>query len=754
MSFGSGKISRYYAALMLGFWAILLMAVPGRAEKADVEWTMYDGVSIPIPPAEHPRLYLRARDIDDLRRRTTDPVTKPIWEKMQAAGKSDPAGAVEVDAIRYLLTQDEELGRRTVAAALKLMRETTFDMDQPGMKYWITPLRGRLMVTGAVVYDWCYPVLSAEQKKAYVEEFVNLARGMECGYPPPKTNGVTGHYSEWMLMRDMLSTGVAIYDEFPEMYEVAANRFFGMFVPVRNWWYQGHAFHQGSSYAEKRAGVDLYPLWIFERLGAGPVYDPNLQFLPYQWIYMRRPDGQLLRSGDGQNVPTKLCTLLNASYYKDGYVMGDYLRNPEIDERSLLFAFLWRDPELKPRPVSELPLSRYMGLPYGWMVARTGWDEESVIAEMKVNIYNFNNHQHLDAGAFQVYYKGPLALDSGVYQGTMGSYGSPHDVNYNKRSIAHNCLLVYDPAEEFTFHAKPLRNDGGQAFPNGAREPKNLDDMLANYQTGEVLGQGFGPDPRRPAYTYLKGDLTKSYGGKVRQVQRSFVFLDQAEQPVRAVLVVFDRVVSSNAEFKKYWLLHSMEEPRIDGRVITIALQERGWHGKLVDEVLLPSKAEIAAVGGAGKEFWVFGENFPNEPKTALHQGATANNEVGQWRVEVSPREAAETDYFLNVMQIMDRDATGLAVHRIEDGNMMGLLVGDTSIFFQRDGGRAEGTITFQSQGSRFLVADLAEGTWSISRRGAVVQANIGVSGQEGVIWFEGQPGEYVLRKIDGKTGR
>ena len=55
-----------------------------------------------------------------------------------------------------------------------------------------------------------------------------------------------------------------------------------------------------------------------------------------------------------------------------------------------------------------------MGLPYGWMIARTGWDDESVIAEMKVNVYNFNNHQHLDAGAFQIYYKGPLAIDSGL----------------------------------------------------------------------------------------------------------------------------------------------------------------------------------------------------------------------------------------------------------------------------------------------------------------------------------------------------
>jgi heparin/heparan-sulfate lyase len=425
-----------------------------------------------------------------------------------------------------------------------------------------------------------------------------------------------------MLMRDMLSTGLAIYDEFPEMYQVAANRFFGIFVPVRDWWYQGHAFHQGSSYAETRCSAELYPLWIFARLGAGAVYDPALQFVPYQWIYMRRPDGQLLRSGDGQGKAPKLRSLLNASYYKDPYVLADYLREPSIEQKNLLFAFLWRDPDLQPRPVSELPLSRYMGSPFGWMVARTGWDDQSVIAEMKVNIYNFNNHQHLDAGAFQVYYKGPLAIDSGVYHG----YGSPHDVNYNKRTIAHNCLLIYDPAETFVRGKVTMRNDGGQKFPNGWGEPKSLDDMRTNYRTGEVLGEGFGPDRQRPAYTYLKGDLTRAYSGKIREVQRSFVFLNLERQPVRAALIVLDRVVASSPAFKKYWLLHCMEKPRIDGEVITIVPEQRGWRGKLVNQVLLPAHADITPLGGSGKEFWVFGENFPSHPR-----GSDSNeNEFGQ----------------------------------------------------------------------------------------------------------------------------
>ena len=298
------------------------------------------------------------------------------------------------------------------------------------------------------------------------------------GYPPVDGGFLTGHGSEWMIMRDQLSAGVALYDEFPDMYRYAANRFFKGLLPARDFWYQGHAFHQGSAYAETRVSSELYPLWIFDRMGFGNVYNPAQQFVPYSWIYMRRPDGQLLRSGDGQSKSPRLRSLLIASYYGDGYILADYLIKPEIDDMSQIYELLWRDPDLKPLPLTDLPLSRYMGSPYGWMVARTGWDKDAVVAEMKVNIFNFNNHQHLDAGAFQIYYGGPLAIDSGLYEGRNGAYGSPHHVNYYKRTIAHNSLLIYDPDEKFerkrgevpqrwrAAHAQPLaraQHAGGSA---------------------------------------------------------------------------------------------------------------------------------------------------------------------------------------------------------------------------------------------------------------------------------------------------
>lgn len=61
-----------------------------------------------------------------------------------------------------------------------------------------------------------------------------------------------------------------------------------------------------------------------------------------------------------------------------------------------------------------------------------------MIAELKINEYNFGNHQQADAGAFQLYARGALAIDSRLYEGgSSGNYGSPHGKNYYWRTIAH-----------------------------------------------------------------------------------------------------------------------------------------------------------------------------------------------------------------------------------------------------------------------------------------------------------------------------
>jgi len=226
---------------------MLVAIIFARPGEAQVQWQEVEGVRIPVPPAEHPRLYLRAEHATQLPQRLKDPALQPAVERLQAQAKRSPQSKVESDAIQYLVTHDATLGQAAIEATLPLLQKCELADRLDACRE-----TGRMMVTGAIVYDWCYSLLTSEQKQAFIKELVRLAGTQECGYPPTGQGSVTGHSSEAMIMRDMLSAGIAIYDEFPQMYRLAAGRFFREHLPVRNWFYPGHAYHQGDYYGPPR----------------------------------------------------------------------------------------------------------------------------------------------------------------------------------------------------------------------------------------------------------------------------------------------------------------------------------------------------------------------------------------------------------------------------------------------------------------------------------------------------------------------
>ena len=429
-------------------------------------------------------------------------------------------------------------------------------------------------------------------------------------------------------------------------------------------------------------------------------------------------------------------------------------------DNEVIFEYLWRDVDLKPKPIVDLPRTRYFGPPFGWMVARTGWDDRSVIAEMKINEVNFNNHQHMDAGAFQIYYQGALAIDSGVYTGSSGRYGSPHCRNYYWRTIAHNCLLIYDPDEEFRSRSG-YGNDGGQRLPNGRSEPRTLDVLLDpknGYRTGKVLAQGFGPDPQTPGFSLLKGDITAAYSDKIREVIRSFVFLNLRDDKTPAALIVFDRVVSSNPDFKKCWLLHSMERPQVSQSEITIDRTEHGQQGRLVLNTLLPEppNRETETIGGPGKEYWVLGKNFANDQEPRRLERSSM--ELGNWRVQVSPKETSAESLFLNVMQVTDqRSSQTFPVQRVDFGSMVGCRIDgrecDWIVLFRRDGRRGDEPVSLKLPGERdcrILITDLEQGTWQAKRVGAR-GVTLRVSNETAAAWLIGKAGDWHISRADGQ---
>ncbi|CAG7632791.1 Heparin and heparin-sulfate lyase [Paenibacillus solanacearum] len=715
------------------------------------------------PPPEHPRLFLRQTHLPELRAKRTRPEVKQAWERLEAYSRYgiEEANAehcpgdvyvIEACALLYLLNDDREAGLKAKAMALSSVTKD-FNPNYQDISREI----GRLMLAGAIVYDWCYELVTDEERAFFIRHFKRLAGLLECGYPPVKEGAFVGHSCEWMIQRDMLGTGIAIYDEDPEMYDLAAGRFFDQMVPARNFFYPSGWHHQGDGYGGVRFQGEMFPTWMYDRMGFGNVYDESQREVGYQWIYTRRPDGKLLRDGDSTPVMPKqtkytrlhFIYLMLGGYFKDPYYIYQMQKDEgRFQDKDVLFAFLFADPDVEARPLDELPLTRYFGAPTGVMVARTGWEDGigsgTVVAEMKVGMYQYNNHQHLDAGAFQLYYKGNLAIDSGSYKGSSGKYHSPHNKYYFKRTIAHNSMLVYDPGELEKYpYVKdgglvwPNVNDGGQRWPNEGRPPLTLDDLLnKDFKRGDVLAHAYGPDPLQPDYSYLKGDLTAAYSDKMKQFQRSFLFLNFKETAHPAVLIVFDRVVSAKAAFSKHWLLHSIEEPHVEGSRTTVSRSEDGYNGQLVNDTLLPEPGnqQIAKIGGPGQEYWVFGTNYVNDfPGT---------KEQGEWRIEVSPREPAELDLFLNVMQVKDIDGpAALPVQKVETGTLTGVRIRDWIALFAGSGERLQEQAVVPAMSAppaaggpewNYLVADLAAGVWTVAWNETAARSEASGSGAGG----------------------
>ncbi|HEX8041096.1 MAG TPA: hypothetical protein VF490_18220, partial [Chryseosolibacter sp.] len=265
-------------------------------------------------------------------------------------------------------------------------------------------------------------------------------------------------------------------------------------------------------------------------------------------------------------------------------------------------------------------------------------------------------------------------------------------------------------------------------------------------KTGKVLAHHFGPDPSRPEFSYLKGELADAYGAKVKSFTRSFVFLNLNSSEVPAALIVFDRVAASDKNFKKFWLLHSVEEPVVSGNTTVVRRAEKGYNGKMVNRTLLPENRNllITKIGGAGKEYSVFGKDYP---QTFSYPGKNSADSA-MWRIEVSPKTATATDNFLNVMQVMDdRGPVPLATTKVETETMVGTRIGDRLVLFSKDGNLTGGPIRLKIPDNgkvSVLLTDLKNGDWKIQRlRDKKFVSPIESDDQ--VLYFSADRGEYLI---------
>ncbi|NLB81760.1 MAG: hypothetical protein GX800_09185 [Clostridiaceae bacterium] len=741
------------------------------------------------PPEEHPRVLFRKSDIERIKTNMDKPQNSAAKRKLMGQLSSPVTGEIsnkydagmlakiEAFAFDYAINNKLQSGEIAVNAILNYLDGSSVE---DGNTDWVTRQGGHIIYVASEVYDWCYELLSNKQKLSIISACESLADLMEIGWPPTRQGSVVGHGSEAQLLRCMLAFAIAVYDERPDIWEVVGGRFYQEYVPARNYLNVGHYSSQGDSYGLYRHIWDSWSHLLIKGMGAeDPYITSDLYQVSYNAIYMRRPDGQLIRDGDSaSDTANPMWTywndransfLLDSAIGNDPYLKNELARQAKnmayFYESSAIMYLIINNPDLEPKSIYNLPLSRYFPYPAGISVARTGWedgvDSPAVVAEMKIGGVAVNNHQHADAGHFQIYYKGILASDSGVYQGADNktTYGSLHYNLYMTKSIAHNTMLIYDPSEP-TAGSTSRNNilDGGQRAANNANEPINIDGVLkSDAQVAKIEGQEIDLlDKDKPAYTYLKGDLTDAYSNKVKNFKRSFMFLNLFDEKVPAALIVFDKVTASNPTFKKTWLLHGLEEPQINEnqtifrRTYKSSVYPNQYNGKMTVDTLLPNKdqALITKIGGADGFSNVNGVDYTGKPAN------TASDEGSTWRIELSPKNASATDYFLNVIQVSDNDKDYyLETKLIDSDKYYGAVISDRVVMFSKSGERESGKISFNAGAGKkikYTVCDAESGTWRVTTTDG--EQNVYVTPEGGVISISATGGDFVAEYLGSEN--
>ena len=695
---------------------------------------------------------------------------KPLPDSQPANGilSSNISMQLEAKAFLYALgLLSEKDAIETVEYTIEYIKNAKTSVSPSNTIALYKDYGNNAIQTGALVYDWCYDIMSSKQRKELAQNIRKHVYAPEQPCRPDNVEtwtDVAGKAAGQPRIYNSIAA-LALYDIYPEIYNAVMPKVLGSMAQAAQLYGTVGALSDGSIAYTR----DYYAYFVgvmIDRLG----YDHkdfygNQINLGYKMLYSRTPFGALIAQGDdgdhrsyiiGQYTnksETKYDMSILSAMYEEPYLKFQYIKENYHD--SSLFALLLMASETEPKLPDDLPLAFKAGYPRSEILARTSWqdglDAPTVTAYMNMHNRRSGDHDHAQIGDFQLYYKGPLTRAAGIYTG--GNWGSDHWRNYLARSVSANCLTVYDPNEVFSYGANGEKiaeaNDGGQKM---ATYKHRLDANMADDNlVAKTEATFIGPNKNTPAFSYIKGDLTNAYSdSKMESYKRAMVFMDTFNEEYPGILVVYDRVISKNKDFTKKWLLQAVTEPVIEDNKTVITNTEDGCSGKLVNVTLYPQNAVISKVGGVGVYM------SDGVDRTFPHEESMSDSYVGGWRCEVSPELAATEDVFLNAMYVTDAGNTiELPVTSVNTDEFMGVIAADRQVMFSRNGERISTAFSLDVAQNGYeemlcFITDIAAGKWVISGSGTSIVVEADEEGS--CLTFAAQPGRYMVVPAASET--
>lgn len=793
-----------------------------QTELLSLNTTQYaDPLAYPTK-GQHPRLLFNESDIpgilaameveenasavsDFIKRVTTgtDGRLSPIVDMPLTGGgsynyNSTTLGVIEAKALYYALYKDSTDAAHEDALlrgyqAIYAMKNYLLTLDIRWKASDQCRLFGHVMYTTALVYDWCYDLLSDADKEQLQLGVQNLCCDgtsnypslsthngikLEAGFPPQshRQSPITGHGAEFQILRDYFAFAIAIFDENDTWYDNIGGLIYQDYVPVRNYFYTSSFYPDGSAvYNNYRFMADLWNAWIFEGMGVELPYNAeDMQTVIHGLISMETYGHNQFATGDGSNGVTignnvGNCALVSSYLFEDGvaraiamelhksYASFDYHQSGISAAYYLILSS--KGVETADDYQAKVKDVAYHGGFQQQVIARSSKAEDSAVVLMQGAQHLPGGHTHQNGGSFQIYYKGQLTRDDGLYD----SYGFNHHYYFHMSTTAHNGLLIYNPSLASTMSGF---YNGGQRRDLGI--PYSYEAWLADarFSFGKNIGmQTDSVDD--PTYVYFSNDLTNAYDAvTIDYLERSFMTVFTGDDTVPMVLFVYDHIAATDASFKKTFLLQCVTEPVVDTAAKTVKITNAGG-GMLVlhslkgaDSIKAYGRTSLNGVvdptNATGSErFYLSGAGI-NLPPAGAEGGSLSDKNTDNaqvWgHIEISPNTGSKVNRLMNVLYVTDAGMTvSAAPTLVESETLTGASFMNHTAMFLQDPARAASTLTFTSTGSgtmTYYVGGLNEGDWKVTVNGASI-GTYTATGDGRMLTFEGAVGTVVLTPTD-----
>lgn len=717
----------------------------------------------------HPRILFTDNSIDSVKQSLTANESRTAYNKMIALSdapcdgifkaltgnqtqnyNADTTARIEAKAFRYAMTGESIYGYEALYAIKNAI--LTIDVKHTVGDWCRT--YGHLMYVLGCVYDWCYDLMTEEDKAQLIAGGVNLL-GMHLevvcfvnstNKVPTAQGTIYGHGAEDQILVDYLSFAIACYDEAPEIYELVGGRVLNDYVEAQNFLFQSGTAWEGSMYGSVRTVATLLANLLINKMTDGEVTPfEKVEDAVVASSYWIRPDGQVYRIGDINENSTsfQFVWFANNCFYAGNLYNNPYLKSIAYSKLSKFSYFsnmvaglsavqflAVNDPDVSHTYEDGSPLVYTARYPSTSLFAKSANGDKNAFGIYMTMPENYaSSHAHMECGSFQIYYKGALATDSGAYD----SWGGTHHMGYNMQTISSNSLLIYNPS--LKDYRDPIRSNmfysGGQSIANGANLPNTLDELLKHPALGQCTSLGVANVEKngKYLYSYMAGDMTGAYDEEtVDEVSRYMFAVATGIAKCPYAVIIFDRITSDDPSYRKSALIHVQNEPTItdDGFAIIT-----NGDGKLVVQSVM-ADTEYTVIGGEGKEFWIPGvdengnyslEDGKNIP-TNIQSIPGSIEEYGWGRIEISPAEEEKTSYMLTVMYVTDAQNNSVPTRAddISSDNLAGAMLFGKAVLFPKNEKllTEESSFTLSSGGECF-VTGVSEGTWNITSGGNTV---------------------------------